>query len=842
MRVSDLAKLLDTSSKEVIEELDKLGYPNKKHMSTIDEDVATQVIVIFDQRKLEVRAVKEEEDRKIREAEELKHREDEARRRREDEERRRIEDEERRVREAIEAKQREEDETRRLEEEERQKAIAATQPKPAVVTEARPHPSKPHPPKLHTPKPPVAPTTVTSEEKGREKKRRRKKGEEPLVVPQIEVMKIEKTRRKKGGKGAKTADLGEKKKFKPTKIFTDEDIYVSKPVRSKKLRQKTDHRQFSFAGAAPIIPEKSKIITIRGDVTVGQFAEKLGIPSMEIIKKLMLEGVMITINQILAPDWCELLAEEFGADLDLTPESDEADVEKYRVEPNEENMDTRPPVVTIMGHVDHGKTTLLDYIRKSRVAEKEFGAITQHIGAYHVKTPRGPITFLDTPGHEAFTAMRARGVQLTDIVILVVAANDGVMPQTVEAINHTKSAQVPIIVAINKVDLPDANPSRVRQELMKYELVGEELGGETIMVEVSAKKGLNIDQLLEMTLLQAEVLELNADPTTPAEGVVIESHMDANRGPVASVLITQGTLKQGDHFVAGPASGRVRMLLDDFNKSVKEVKPGFPVEILGFETVPQVGDEFYAVPDERVSRAIAEKRQMRHRFRSDADAAKSVSLDTLHEMVEAGELKELNVILKADVQGSVEAIRQSIESIRTEKVSIKVVHQAVGGILESDIGLAQATGAIILGFNVRPTPQAAEMAEHEKIDIRLYRIIYDLIEDMKSAISGLLEPVFKETTTGRAQVKQVFKISGIGSVAGSLVLEGEIVKGRKARLIRNNIVVYEGEIVSLRRVKDDVNKVASGTECGIGLKNFNDVKAGDTIECFTVEEIPQTVS
>ncbi|GAB4312329.1 MAG: translation initiation factor IF-2 [Candidatus Sumerlaeia bacterium] len=827
MRVSDLAKLVNATSKEVIQELEALGYPNKKHMSTVDEDVATQVIVIFDQRKLELRAAKEEEERKQREADEQKRREEELRQRREEEERRRKEEEERRI---LEQQRREEEEARRRrEEEERLKIQAEALATPGPEVEA-----VETTPSVETP-PAAAPVEPARPEK---KKRKKKGAEEPLVVPQIEVMKMDKPRRRKGGKGAKQLDT-ERKKFKPTKLFTDEDLYVTKPIRTKKARQKTDERSAPSKHAAP--EQASKVVSIKGDVTVGQFAERVGVSPMEIIKKLMQEGVMLTINQILPPDWCELLAAEYNIELELTTESDEQDVEPYRQSPKAENMAPRPPVVTIMGHVDHGKTTLLDYIRNSRVAEQEFGAITQHIGAYHVETPRGPITFLDTPGHEAFTSMRARGVQLTDIVILVVAANDGVMPQTVEAINHTKSANVPIIVAINKIDLPDANPRRVRQELMQYGLVGEDLGGDTIMCEVSAKKGINIDQLLELTLLQAEVLELRADPTINAEGVVIESHMDANRGPVASVLITQGTLKQGDHFVAGPAAGRARMLLNDFSQPVSEVRPGYPAEIIGFETVPRVGDQFNTVPDERVARAIAEKRRMRLRFRAESEAARAVSLDSLHEMVESGSLKDLNIILKADVQGSVEAIRQSIESITHEKVNLKIIHAAAGGVLESDVNLAMATGAVILAFNVRPTPGAAELAEKEKIEIRSYRIIYDLIEDVKAAIAGMLEPQYKEITLGRAEVKQVFKVSGVGNVAGCLVTEGEVVRGRKVRIVRNNAVAYEGEIISLRRVKDDVNKVSSGTECGIGFKNFNDIKVGDVIECFTLEEIPQQV-
>ena len=502
----------------------------------------------------------------------------------------------------------------------------------------------------------------------------------------------------------------------------------------------------------------------------------------------------------------------------------------------EGDLEARPPVVTIMGHVDHGKTSLLDYIRKTRVTAGEAGGITQHIGAYTVGVRGQQITFLDTPGHEAFTAMRARGAQATDIAILVVAADDGVMPQTIEAINHAKAAQVPTIIAINKMDKASADPDRIKQDLTAYGLVAEEWGGDTIMVPVSAITGENVDQLLEMILLVAEVQNYRANPNRKARGVIIEARLDKGRGPVATVLIKNGTLHVGDTIVAGTAYGRVRAMVNDRGERVKEAGPSDPVEVIGFNDVPDAGDVMSAVDDDKLSRQVAEERK--DKLRAALVKAKSqTTLDDLFSQISAGEIKDLNLIIKADVQGSVEAVRQSLEKLSNDEVRVRAIHGGVGAITESDINLASASNAIIIGFNVRTDNAVREIAEREKVDVRLYRIIYNAIEDVENAMKGMLAPKFKETILGRAQVRQTFRVTGVGMIAGSYVTEGKIVRNAQARLLRDNVVVQEAKIESLKRFKDDAKEVASGYECGIGLENYNDVKEGDVIECFQMEEI-----
>lgn len=576
--------------------------------------------------------------------------------------------------------------------------------------------------------------------------------------------------------------------------------------------------------------EDIKILTIPEVITVRELAEMLDVSPNDIIARLLKKGIIATINQGVDPNVAVEIAEEYGYLAEIKKEEEEEEaVEKEETPP--ENLQPRPPIVVIMGHVDHGKTTLLDTIRRSRIAEKEKGGITQHIGAYMVETRDGrKITFLDTPGHEAFTSLRARGAKVTDIAVLVVAADDGVMPQTIEAINHAKAFNVPIIVAVNKIDKPNADPMKVRRELSEHGLIPEDWGGDTIFVDVSAKTGQNVDQLLEMILLLADILELKADPTKRAKGTIIESKLDRHRGPIATVIVQEGTLKIGDIFVAGATYGRVRAMFNDRGERLKEAPPSTPVEILGFEDLPDPGDILVVVESEKKAKQIAEQR----REKKEQKVVTGFKLEELFKKIQEGDIKELNVIIKADTIGSLEAIKKSLDELSSDKVGIRVIHGAVGGISENDVMLAKATNAIIIGFNTRPDPKVREVLERERVDVRLYSVIYQVIDDIKKAMEGLLEPVEKEVLLGSAEVRATFKIKGVGTVAGCYVLEGKIVRNAKARLIREGVVVYDGEIESVRRYKEDVQEVAKGYECGVKLKNFNDVKVGDIIECYEV--------
>ena len=574
-------------------------------------------------------------------------------------------------------------------------------------------------------------------------------------------------------------------------------------------------------------------------ITVRDLTERIGKPAGEIIKKLMLLGIMATINQELDFDTASLVASEFGVTLEMKLDKTAEDaLSAENVEDSEEELVTRPPVVTIMGHVDHGKTSLLDYIRKAKVAAGEAGGITQHIGAYIAKVDDRQITFLDTPGHEAFTAMRARGTQATDIAILVVAADDGVMPQTIESINHAKAAKCPIIVAINKIDKPGADPDAVKQELTRYELVPEEWGGDTIMVNVSAKTGEGIDDLLENVLLLADMLELKANPNRKARGVIIEARLDHSRGAVAPALVQNGTLHVGDMVVAGNAYGRIRAMVSSRGERVKHATPSTPVEIIGFGGVPEAGDEFMAVADEKLARQVVEERAAKARASMVKNSSAS-TLEDLYSKLEQGEVKDLNIIIKADVQGSVEAVKQSLEKLSNAEVRVRTIHSGVGAITENDVMLAGIDGAIIIGFNVRPDAKAREAANRDGIDIRYYRVIYQAIEDMEKAMKGLLSPEFRENVIGHAEVRNVFKITGVGIVAGSYVTDGKLQRNAQVRLLRDNVVVYEGKLSSLQRFKDAVKEVADGYECGVCLENYTDIKEGDVIECFVMEEIPR---
>ena len=612
--------------------------------------------------------------------------------------------------------------------------------------------------------------------------------------------------------------------------------------RFNKKGKKGKHQQESAKPAVPArkFRELPDVLEYTEGMNVADIAKKIHREPAEIIKKLFMMGVMVNQNQALDKDTIELLAVDYGMEPQEKVQVDIADIDKF-FEPEavvEENLTTRPPVVTIMGHVDHGKTTLLDTLRHSRVTSGEAGGITQHIGAYQLDIDGKPITFLDTPGHAAFTSMRARGASITDITILVVAADDGVMPQTIEAINHAKAAKVPIIVAVNKIDKPGANPDHVKQELSEHELIPEEWGGDTIFVNISAKFNQNIDELLENILLIAEVEDLKADPTQKAIGTVIEARLDKGKGPVATLLVQQGTLHVGDPIVVGNTYGRVRVMTNDMGRRDKEAGPATPVEITGLNDVPQAGDRFVVFEDEKTARQAGEERAKRALLEQ-RSASSRVTLDNLFESLKEGELKEVNIIVKADVQGSAEAVSASLQKIDVEGVRVKIVHAAVGAINESDVTLAAASNAIIIGFNVRPTPQAKQQAEQEEVDIRLHRIIYKSLEEIETAMKGLLDPEFEEKITGQMTVRELYKVSKVGTIAGCYVTEGFIRRDSGVRVIRDGIVIYEGKLASLKRFKDDVKEVKLGFECGAMIENFNDLRVDDAIEGFIMEEIKQ---
>ena len=573
------------------------------------------------------------------------------------------------------------------------------------------------------------------------------------------------------------------------------------------------------------------------EIPIKVLSEKLGISAVEITKRLFKEGIMKTVNESVDYDNAAFIALELGIDLEYKPEETAEDaLLKMHGEGDSENLIPRAPVVTVMGHVDHGKTSLLDAIRKTNVKEGEAGGITQSIGAYTVTFGEGKkVTFIDTPGHAAFTAMRARGAQVTDIVVLVVAADDGIMPQTVEAINHAKAADVPIIVAMNKMDKPHVDPDRVKQELMKYDLVPEEWGGDVIVEPVSAKTGMGIDKLLEDIDLVAEMAELTADPTRKAKGVVIEAKLDKGKGPMASVLVQNGTLRTGDNLVSGTTVGKVRAMIDDKGRSVKEAGPSTAVSVLGLEDVPNAGDAIFSV-EASLMKQVQEERRNKQRESMIHETAK-VSLDDIFRQVDEGSLKDLKVIVKADVQGSVEAVKASLEKLSNEEVRVKVIHAAAGAITESDVSLADSANAIIIGFNVRPDTKAKALAERSHVDVRMYRIIYELLDDMEAALKGMLSPKYKEVYMGKAEVRQTFNITGVGTIAGCLVTEGRLVRGGKLRIYRNDVMIVENNVKQLKHYKDDVKEVAAGLECGCAIENFNDIKVGDYIECYLIEEI-----
>jgi translation initiation factor IF-2 len=698
---------------------------------------------------------------------------------------------------------------------------SAHEPSPSPSATVTPPPPPPAPAlpsraALPPPSPPPPAAEATRHPGG-------KKGAAPEPQPELK------------DKNKKTRRVGRGREDEP--VPTRDDAARWRDLRAMPMHRREEKSRHAATGStAEGTKPRLKAVKLAEGLTVKDFAEAVGQKPADVMRKLMDMGTMLTLNQMMPADAATLLAESFGVKVEMVTERPAEDLLTESAEPDGEQAH-RPPVVTIMGHVDHGKTSLLDAIRETRVTEGEAGGITQHIGAYVVRTQGKAITFLDTPGHEAFTAMRARGAKVTDLVVLVVAADDGVMPQTIEAIDHARAADVPIIVAVNKMDKPDANADRVKNQLVERGLVPEVWGGETIYVEVSAKKKTGLDTLLEMILLQAEVLELRANPARLAKGIVIEAKIDRGRGPVATVLVQAGTLRVGDAFVVGTFSGRVRALFNDAGRSVKEAGPAIPAEVVGLLGVPMAGDEFVVTKDERIAREIAESRLEKQRTAGMAPVRK-VTLDDLFSQMAAGAVKDLGIVIRADVQGSAEAIADSVERLGTEAVKPHVILKGVGGITENDVQLAAASNAIIIGFNVRPEAKAAALAEREGVDIRSYSIIYEALSDIRAAMEGLLEPTLKERVLGRAEVRQVFMIPKAGAVAGCYVTDGTIVRaGSSVRVVRDGVVVYEGKMGSLRRFKDDVKEVASGYECGIGVENFNDIKPGDRLEVFTIDKI-----
>ena len=761
IRIHELAKRLEVTSKVILIELSKLGIEGKTHSSSIEPELAGTIEKMVLKKAVEpLKEVTPEEELVT---EEL-------------------------ARPSIEKPPEEYMET----------TISLKEREPEIL------------PEIKKPEVPVVPEGEESKVPDRFKKK-------------VEIERMEKFRTKPSMQRA----------FQTIRKIEPKRWYEQKPSkRVKKVRPL--HEEEGKPPIQLIMPRK-KTLKLQEGTTVKEFAELISVKLPDVIKKFMELGYIPTINQPVDPDAALLVAEGFGVKLELSPIEEDA---VFTEAPEDlSKLLPRPPVITIMGHVDHGKTSLLDAIRKTRVTETEAGGITQHIGAYKVNLKGKDIVFLDTPGHEAFTSMRARGAKVTDIVVLVIAADDGVMPQTIEAINHAKAANVSIVVAINKIDKPEANPPKVRNELADFGIIPEEWGGQNIFVDVSAKKGIGIERLLEMILLQAEMMELKADPDKKARGTIIEAKIDRGRGPVATVLVQSGTIRIGDAFLAGIHTGKVRALIDDLGKRITEVGPSTPVEVIGFPEVPLAGDIFVTVEDEKKARQIAFVRQQKQKL-TDIAKIKKLTLDELYAKIKEGEIRELNLIIKGDVQGSVEAIKEALENITHPQVKVRVIHSAIGGISESDVMLAAASNAIIIGFNVRPGLNTSQTAEKEGVDIRLYNVIYDAIEDVKRALEGLLEPTLKEKTLGKAEVRKLFQISRVGTIAGCYVLDGFISRSNDSiRVIRDSIVVYDGKIASLRRFKEDVKEVQAGYECGILIENFNDMKVGDILENYIIEEI-----
>ncbi|MCH5187190.1 MAG: translation initiation factor IF-2 [Oscillospiraceae bacterium] len=688
----------------------------------------------------------------------------------------------------------------------------------------------------------VANNRPKEEEKPKEEKKKAPKAEaEEKPVEQHEA-----PQRKQRHVDTRTSSIDMEKQLAKEKAEALAPEIKDSVTNKQKIKKKNNNNRGGGRKNAPreeirqnvkkVKQEKIHVL-IPDEISVGELAARMKASPAEIIKKLIVLGIMAAVTDTIDFDTASLVAEEMGAEVEREIIVS-AEEKLFKDVPDEEkDLVPRPPVVVVMGHVDHGKTSLLDAIRSTNVIATEAGGITQHIGAYMVNINGSPIAFLDTPGHEAFTAMRARGAQVTDIAILVVAADDGIMPQTVEAINHAKAANVSIIVAINKIDKEGANPDRVKQELTEHGLVPEEWGGDVICVEVSAKQKQNIEGLLEMVILTAEMKELKANPNRKAKGTVVEAKLDKGRGPVATVLVQNGTLKVGDIVVAGTAVGRVRAMVDENGRRVKSATPSTPVEIVGLGEVPEGGDLFYAVDDERAARAVVEDRKIKQRAESQKVTGQAVTLENLFDHLKESDTKELGIIVKADVQGSVEAVRQSLEKLSNDEVKVRVIHGGVGAITESDVTLASASNAIIVGFNVRPDAGARAAAELNKVDMRMYRVIYEAIEEIEAAMKGMLAPTFRENVIGHAEIRQTFKVSGVGTIAGAYVTDGKIQRNCSVRIVRDGIVIHEGTLSSLKRFKDDAREVASGYECGMAFEKFNDIKENDTVECFVMEEV-----
>ncbi|WP_035586976.1 translation initiation factor IF-2 [Hippea jasoniae] len=647
------------------------------------------------------------------------------------------------------------------------------------------------------------------------------------VIKEVKAKKKEEKKTKK-----KEKEVSEEKKPKPLKYKQSKQKIFREDTLPQKFKKR---KKYKKTKAETPQEEETKSIEFSKGMTVFEFAGKLGVDFSDILGKLFELGVMARKNDVIDEEAARIIAEEYGFEIEEKQEASKEAEELFDIEDNPEDLLERPPIVTVMGHVDHGKTSILDAIKSTNIAQREAGGITQHIAAYSVKIEGKYITFLDTPGHEAFTEMRARGAQITDIVVLVVAADDGVMPQTIEAINHAKAADVPIVVAINKIDKPNANPEKVKQELSNYGVVPEEWGGNNLFVNVSAKKRIGIDDLLEAILLQAEMMELKANPNKRAKGVVVEAKLDKNRGPVATVVVKEGTLKQGDAFIVGVQYGKVRAMVDDKGKKIKQVGPSFAAEILGLQGVPEPGDTLIVVSDEKKAKEIALKRQ--EELKQAILNQRSVSLENIFEQIEGGEVKELPVILKTDVFGSIEAIKNALIKLSTDEVTVKVIHAAVGAITKTDINLAKASNAVVIGFNVRPTQEALKLANDLKIDVRTYKVIYDIVDDVKKSLSGLLSPEEKEEILGRVEVRQTFKVPRVGVVAGCYVTYGKIARNAKVRVLRDGVIIHEGNIASLKRFKEDVSEVQQGYECGVGIEAFNDIKEGDVIEVYRIVKV-----
>ncbi|MDL1969525.1 MAG: translation initiation factor IF-2 [Candidatus Desulfofervidaceae bacterium] len=819
VKVFQLAKELNLSSKELLYYLEEFGIIVKSHMSVLADDEVDRVKQAFAEKKAEVKKKKVIVRKKTQPS-------------------------------AISAPTSEEIQetpskvTSEVQHKKEKVEIAKPEEilEPTVVEKPKEEVSEKQISKLEVQVTPEEPEKI-EEPKGKEveeekPKKKKKKAKEKEILDIDEVRKRKKPSTAKKRHRHIVIEMFEEEP--PLKKIPEPE--VAKPVKpvAKKEKRPKEKEKKTTAPRPVTAPTKAikRRVEIGESITVAELAKAMGVKASEVIKKLIGLGVMATINQPLDYDTAALVASEFDYEVRKVGFVEEDVLKPIPDKP--EDLKPRPPVVTVMGHVDHGKTSLLDAIRHTNVIATEAGGITQHIGAYYVTLDKGDVVFLDTPGHEAFTAMRARGAQVTDVVILIVAADDGVMDQTREAINHAKEAGVPIVVAINKVDKPNANPERVKRQLAELGLVPEEWGGETLFAEISAKKRIGIEDLLELVLLQAEMLELKANPNKPARGVVVEARLDKGRGPVATVLIKEGTLKVGDHFVCGLHYGKVRAMFNDRGEPISEAGPSMPVEIQGISGVPEAGDRFVVVESEKVAKEVSQYRQQKQR-----EAAlikmKGVSLENLYEKFKEGEVKELKIIVKADVQGSVEALKESLSKLSTDEIKINVIHASTGAITESDILLASASHAIVIGFNMRPTAKVMDLAQKEKVDVRYYNVIYRLLNDIKDAMSGMLEPEYKEKVIGEAEIRQIFKVPKVGMVAGCYVTNGKIERGANVRVLRDGVVVYDGKLASLKRFKEDVKEVAAGYECGMGFENFQDIKVGDTVEAYIVEEVKRTI-